>query len=80
MKIIDPDHPFYRPLWVRLLIVGLCIGWTAVEYYNGEETWGIIFLVVSAYVFAQLVLFFKPKSEAAPVEGEKDGDAGEDRG
>ena len=47
MKIIDPDHPFYRPLWVRLLIVGLCIGWTAVEYYNGEETWGIIFLVVT---------------------------------
>ena len=71
MKIIDPDHPFYRPLWVRLLIVGLCVGWTAVEYYNGEETWGII---------AQLLLFYKPKSEGGAVEKEGDGDVGEDRG
>ena len=32
-----------------------------------------IFLVVSAYAFAQLVLFYKPKREAAPVEGEAGG-------
>jgi hypothetical protein len=32
MKIIDTDHPFYRPLWRRLLLVGVCAAWTGVEY------------------------------------------------
>ena len=67
MKFIDPDHPFYRPLWVRLLLVGLCAGWTAVEYYNGQHGWGLIFLIVTAYAFAQLLLFYKPKGPAENI-------------
>ena len=71
MKIIDTDHPFYRPLWRRVLLVGVCAAWTGVEYYNGEQTWGTIFLVVTAYAFANLILFFKPSNPAAtPVEEE----------
>jgi hypothetical protein len=71
MKFIDPNHPFYRPLWVRLVLVAICAGWTAVEFYNGEQTWGTIFLVVAAYAFAQLLLFYKPVDAAAapPDEG-----------
>lgn len=65
MKFIDPDHPFYRPLWRRVLLVGLCAVWTAVEFYNGERAWGTVFLVVSAYAFANLILFFKPSDPAA---------------
>lgn len=74
MKFIDPDHPFYRPLWVRLLLVGLCAGWTAVEFYYDERTWGTIFLIVSAYVFAQLVLFYRPSD--APAKPPEDGKTG----
>jgi len=71
MKIIDTDHPFYRPLWRRLLLVGVCAVWTGVEFYNNEQTWGTIFLVVTAYAFANLILFFKPSDPAAkpPEEG-----------
>lgn len=71
MKFIDPDHPFYRPLWRRLLLVGACAAWTAVELYNGEQAWGTIFLIVTAYAFANLILFFKPSAPAAKptVEG-----------
>ena len=65
MKFIDPTHPVYRPVWVRVLIVGICAALTEVEYYNGLETWGLIFLVITAYAFAQLLLFYKP---AAPAE------------
>ncbi|OBZ92483.1 hypothetical protein ADU59_25815 [Pararhizobium polonicum] len=65
MKFIDPDHPFYRPLWVRLLIVVLCTLWTAVEFWNGASTWGMIFLAVSAYTACVLLIFFKPKVEVA---------------
>jgi hypothetical protein len=64
MKFIDPDHPFYRPLWVRLLIVVFCSAWTAVEFWNGANTWGMIFLAVSAYTACVLIIFFKPKTDA----------------
>ena len=67
IKLIDPDHPFYRPLWRRMLIVAVCFAWTGVEFWNGEQTWGTIFLVVSAYALAALILFFKPKPPAAPA-------------
>lgn len=72
MKFIDPDHPFYRPLWRRMLLVGLCATWTGVEFYNGEQAWATIFLVVTAYAFANLILFFKPSdpAEKPPGEGE----------
>lgn len=61
MKFIDPDHPFYRPLWIRLLIVALCAVWTAVEFYSGQTMWATIFLVVTAYAGAALLIFYKPK-------------------
>jgi hypothetical protein len=66
MKIIDTAHPFYRPLWRRLLLVGICAAWTGVEFYNNEQTWGTIFLVVTAYAFANLILFFRPADPAVP--------------
>ncbi|OLP59472.1 hypothetical protein BJF93_12265 [Xaviernesmea oryzae] len=69
IKLIDPDHPFYRPLWRRLLIVGACFAWTGVEFWNGEQTWGTIFLIISAYVVGALILFFKPKTPDAPFAG-----------
>jgi hypothetical protein len=43
IKFIDPDHPFYRPLWIRLLIIVFCAVWTAVEFYGGQVMWGTIF-------------------------------------
>ncbi len=39
---IEPEHPIYRPLWVRLLIVGLLAGWSALELTKGSPFWGMI--------------------------------------
>lgn len=33
MKLIDPDHPFYRPLWRRIAVVAACALWFVVEVY-----------------------------------------------
>jgi hypothetical protein len=48
LKFIDPDHPFYRPLLIRLLIVGFCGVWTVVEFLGEQTMWGMIFLAVTA--------------------------------
>lgn len=63
IKLIDPDHPFYRPLMTRLIIVLFVSAWTAFEFYNGEMMWGYIFLAVSAYTACVLLIFYKPKPE-----------------
>lgn len=64
IKFIDPDHPFYKPLWRRILIVAICFFWTGIEFWFGETTWGMIFLAVAAYVACVLLIFFKPKEVA----------------
>lgn len=63
-NFIDVNHPFYRPLWRRLLIVLFCAAWTGVEFYNGQATWGFIFLAAGAYAACSLIIFYKPK----PIE------------
>ncbi len=70
MKLIDMDHPFYRPLWRRVLIVASCAAWTAYEFYNGEEMWGMIFLAITAYAGSWLLLFFKPSDKPRDIPPE----------
>ena len=40
---LDFSHPVYRPLWVRLAVVGVSLGWAAVEAVNGNPGWALLF-------------------------------------
>ncbi len=55
--MIDLDHPFYKPLWARLLIVGVCAAWAFFEFYSGEPFWGTI--VGGAGAYAAYKLFYE---------------------
>ena len=59
MKIFDFDHPFYDPLWVRLLIITIVFGWSVFEYVIGEPIWSVVFLV--AGVWCTYCFFFSKK-------------------
>ncbi len=82
MQLIDPTHPFYRPLWVRVLIVAICLGWTIVEASTSEPFWAVLIGAVGIYAAWMLLVNFNPM----PVEkvgatgedkaGEPDGDEG----
>ena len=38
----DP-HPWFRPLWRRVLVTALCAGWVVFELaYSGDGFWTII--------------------------------------
>ncbi len=39
---IEPEHPIYRPLWVRLLIVGILVCVSVLELTRGSPFWGTI--------------------------------------
>lgn len=68
LKLIDPDHVFYRPLWRRILIFLVCAGWAALEIYNDEPFFSIIALAIAAYVGSSLLLFYKPTEKATDGE------------
>jgi hypothetical protein len=74
MQLIDPNHPTYRPLWVRLLIVGASLGWAIVEFTTGDPFWGVLSGGVGAYAFYMLFWTFNPVDPVPqlPVEESPD--------
>ncbi|MFK3692284.1 hypothetical protein ACI2J4_18665 [Agrobacterium tumefaciens] len=65
MLNIDTSHPLYRPLWVRLLIVGFCAAWAIIEFVNREFFWGTIVAGIGAYAAYELLVKFKPANASA---------------
>ncbi len=49
MKLIDPTHPFFRPLWVRVAVVGVAVVWAMVELIFGSPGWAILFAAAGFY-------------------------------
>ena len=41
--LVDPNAPFFRPLWVRVLCVILPLIWAVVELRSGAVFWAILF-------------------------------------
>jgi hypothetical protein len=71
MQLIDPSHPAYRALWVRLLIVAVCFGWAVVEITTGDPFWAVLSGGAGVYAAYMLLWAYKPPEpaeETAPVE------------
>jgi hypothetical protein len=62
-KFLDTSHPMFRPLWVRVLIVALCLGWAIVEFMTASPFWGTLFLGLGAYAGYRFLFDF-PKGGA----------------
>jgi hypothetical protein len=55
-KFLDPDHPMFRPLWVRLLVVAVCAGAAVFEFADGSPLFGMIFAALGVYAAAVFVI------------------------
>ncbi|MBX5228092.1 hypothetical protein HJC06_17040 [Rhizobium sp. NLR9b] len=77
MQLIDPNHPAYQRLWVRVGIVAVCFGWAAVEIIGGDPFWAVISAAAGAYAFYMLFWTFKPQQQSAEPAAEP-GAEGED--
>lgn len=60
---LDLQKPFYRPLWIRLAIVLVCLGWAAIEFANGAPFWGMLFAALGCYTGYQLFVVFDPRDD-----------------
>lgn len=43
------DHPFFRPMYRRILTTGFCAAWALMELLNGAPFWAILFGALAAY-------------------------------
>lgn len=55
MKLTDAGHPFYKPLWRRLLIVAVVAAWTAYEFLVSKEA---LWMSLSAGMLAYALWVF----------------------
>lgn len=67
--LFDTRHEFFRPLWIRILVVVVAAGWAGVELWRGELLWGAIFAVFAGMGFYGF--FIDPKRAAANPEPDK---------
>ncbi|GGL61441.1 hypothetical protein [Wenxinia marina] len=56
MKLLDRDHPFFRPLWRRVAVTAVCFGWAGVEASSGEAGWATIFVGLGIWCVWELFL------------------------
>lgn len=54
----DVQHPFFLPLWRRIVTVALCLGWALFELSGGNTLWAILFAGVGTYCAHQFFVAF----------------------
>ena len=57
--LVDPNHPIFRPLWVRVLCVALTLAWAAFEASTGAVFWAILYGSAGIYLFVMLFVIRK---------------------
>jgi hypothetical protein len=67
MQLIDPNHPVYRPLWVRILIVVVCFSWALMESTRGDPFWAVLAAGAGAYSIYMLLWNYRPPAPAEPA-------------
>lgn len=71
MALLDVRHPFFRPLWRRIAVVVLCLGWGVFEFSGSNTFWGVLFVGIGLYCAYEFFVVFDPDGETKPDdEGE----------
>lgn len=60
MKFFDVQSPVFRPVWLRLLVVVLCLGWAGFEAVAGSGGWAVLFGAAGVYLGYQFFVVFDP--------------------
>jgi predicted MFS family arabinose efflux permease len=58
--MFDFSHPAFRPLWVRLLVVAVALGWALNEAVGGNPGWALIFGAIGAVAVWGLLFTYDP--------------------
>jgi hypothetical protein len=66
---LQPMHPWFRPLYRRVLTIAVCIAWLAFEAWNEPGSlWFWLVFALTAYAVIHLG-FGRPDDDAAAGQG-----------
>lgn len=66
MNFFNVQTPFFIPLWRRIVVVVLTLGWALVELAGGQVFWAMIFGAAGLWCAHQFFIAFDPPE---PPEG-----------
>lgn len=61
--MFDLDHPFFKPLWIRLAVVFFALGWAVFEFLAGSPFWTVLFGALGLYSAWRFFVTFKPRDQ-----------------
>lgn len=65
MKTFELQVDFFIPLWRRVAVTVVCLGWSAFEFSTMEPLWGIVFGGMGVYALWQFFLTGWPETDRA---------------
>jgi len=66
-NFFDLQVPFFVPVWRRVLIVSVCLGWALFEFVTSAPFWGIIFGGLGVLAAWQLFFDGWPDKDDGPL-------------
>lgn len=61
-KAFDVRHPFFAPLYRRVLVVAVCLIWAGVEGWSGNTFWAALFGAAGVWLAYQFFVVFDPEA------------------
>ena len=58
----EAENPFYRPLWVRIVLTTVLILWCLVEWMNGQTFWGVLVGAASLWAIWTFFVTYDPNA------------------
>jgi hypothetical protein len=72
MATPEQQHPFYKPLWRRVVMVAVIVAWVAFEFYKGDSgLWTT--LAVGSLVYAVYTFFLTWPKDQPPDDSASKG-------
>lgn len=72
MRRREAEHPFYRPLWIRVCLTGVLVVWAALEWANDEPFWGIMTSAAAVWAIWSFFLAYDPDAAGKPARVKAD--------
>ncbi|MEJ6392092.1 hypothetical protein V8J82_02430 [Gymnodinialimonas sp. 2305UL16-5] len=63
MKLLDPSHPFFRPLWRRAAVTAAPFLWAFVELSQDNAIWAYLFAGIGGFLAWHLLITWRDPGE-----------------
>jgi hypothetical protein len=64
LRLLDLEHPFFAPLWRRIVTTAVCVVWAGVELAAGSIWFALIAAALAALCIWRFFFGFVPRESS----------------